>query len=131
MKILHTADWHLGKFVNGFSMLEDQKYILKELINSLQNNLIDVLIISGDVFDRAIAPQDAVKLLDDIIYKIILDLNIKILIIPGNHDSAQRLSFASKLYREKGLYIFGDCNKKIPNITLFDEYGPVNFYSLP
>ncbi len=131
MKILHTADWHLGKFVNGFSMLEDQKYILKELINSLQNNLIEVLIISGDVFDRAIAPQDAVKLLDEIIYKIILDLNIKILIIPGNHDSAQRLSFASKLYREKGLYIFGDCNKKIPNITLFDEYGPVNFYLLP
>ena len=131
MKILHTADWHLGKFVNGFSMLEDQKYILEKLIDSLENNLIDVLVISGDIFDRAIAPQEAVKLLDETIYKVILDLNIKILIIPGNHDSAQRLSFASKLYCEKGLYVFGEFNKKMPSVTLFDEYGPVNFYLLP
>ncbi|MBP0979400.1 MAG: exonuclease SbcCD subunit D [Oscillospiraceae bacterium] len=131
MRIFHTADWHLGKLINGFSMLEDQKYILDRLFDSLKFNNIDVLIISGDIYDRSIPPQEAIKLLDDIIYKIISELNIKILIIPGNHDGAQRLCFANKLYKDNGLYITGSLDKKIPKILLKDEYGDLNFYLLP
>ncbi len=131
MKIFHTADWHLGKIVNGFSMLEDQKYILNKMIDSLKKNNIDVLIISGDIYDRSIPPQEAIKLLDDVLYKIISDLKIKILIIPGNHDGAQRLSFANKLYSESGLFVVGNFDKKLPKIVLTDEYGPINFYMLP
>lgn len=131
MKIYHTADWHIGKFVNGFSMLEDQKYILNQLIKDLALNKIDTLIISGDIYDRSIPPKEAVKLLDEVIYKIISELNTKILIIPGNHDSAQRISFANKLYCNNGLYIIGDFDKKLPKITLTDEHGPINFYLLP
>ena len=131
MKIFHTADWHLGKIVNGFSMLEDQKYVLDNLINNLKMNNIDVLIISGDIYDRSIPSQEAIKLLDDTLYQIVSELKIKILIIPGNHDGAQRLSFANKLYANSGLFIVGDFDKKIPKITFSDEYGPVNFYLLP
>ena len=128
---MHTADWHLGKLLNGYSLLEDQKYILNKLIDSLKINKIDVLIISGDIYDRSIPPQEAIKLLDEIIYKIISELNIKILIIPGNHDSAQRLCFANKLYQDNGLYITGSFDKKIQKIILKDEYGDINFYLLP
>ena len=131
MKIAHTADWHLGKIVSGFLMLEDQKYILNELIKSLKDNHIEVLIISGDIYDRSIPPQEAVKLLDDVIYEIISNLKIEIFIIPGNHDSAQRLSFASKLYNDNGLHIIGSFYKEIPKIILTDKHGPVNFYLLP
>lgn len=131
MKIYHTADWHIGKFVNGFSMLEDQQYILNQLIKDLELNNINVLIISGDIYDRSIPPKEAVKLLDEVIYKIISELNIEVFIISGNHDSAQRISFANKLYCNNGLHIIGNFDKKIPKITLIDEYGPINFYLLP
>ena len=97
MKIVHTADWHIGKIVNEYSMIEDQKYYLDKLVELLRKQEIEALIISGDIYDRSVPPAEAVELLDTILSKIILELKIPVLAIAGNHDSAERLSFGNKL----------------------------------
>lgn len=131
MKIIHTGDWHIGKIVNEFSMLEDQRFLLGKLVELLEEEKPDAFIIAGDIYDRSVPPAEAVGLLDDILSKIVLELNIPVLAISGNHDSAERLSFGSKLLRNKGLYISGLFNKNIERVTLKDEYGNVNFYLIP
>ncbi len=131
MRILHTADWHIGKIVNGVHMTKDQEYILEELIRIIQEEKPDVIVIAGDLYDRSIPPVDAVELLDAVFSKILLELKVPIVAIAGNHDSADRVSFANKILRDKGLYIEGKYNGTAAKITLKDEYGPVNFYSIP
>lgn len=131
MKIIHTGDWHIGKIVNEFSMIEDQKFYLDRLIELLEEEKPDVFIIAGDIYDRSVPPAEAVELLDNVLSKIILELNIPVLAIAGNHDSPERLSFGSKLLKDKGLYIEGMFNKKIKKVTIKDEFGNVNFYLLP
>ena len=107
MKIIHTGDWHIGKVVNEFSMIDDQRFYLDKLIELLREEKPDVFIIAGDIYDRSVPPAEAVELLDNIFNKIILELNIPILAISGNHDSPERLSFGSRLLMDKGLYIEG------------------------
>lgn len=131
MKIIHTGDWHIGKSVNEFSMIEDQKFYLDRLIELLEEEKPDVFIIAGDIYDRSVPPAEAVELLDNVLSKIILELNIPVLAISGNHDSPERLSFGSKLLKDKGLYIEGMFNKEIKKVTIEDEFGNVNFYLLP
>ncbi len=131
MKIIHTGDWHIGKIVNEFSMIEDQRFYLNRLIELLEEEKPDVFIISGDIYDRSVPPAEAVELLDEVLCKIILELNIPVLAISGNHDSPERLSFGSKLLRDNGLYIEGIFNKEIKKVTIKDEFGNVNFYLLP
>src|SRR5690625_7018372 len=91
MKILHTADWHLGKIVNSVHMTEEQDYILEKLLDIIEQEQPDVLIIAGDIYDRAIPPRDAVELLNKVLTTIITTYNIPILAIAGNHDSPDRL----------------------------------------
>ena len=110
MKIVHTGDWHIGKIVNEYSMIEEQKYYLDKLVELLREKEAEALIISGDIYDRSVPPAEAVELLDTILSKIILELKIPVLAIGGNHDSAERLSFGNKLLRDKGLYIEGNFN---------------------
>jgi exonuclease SbcD len=131
MKIVHTGDWHIGKVVNEFSMLEDQRFYLDKIIDLLKEEKADVFIIAGDIYDRSVPPAEAVELLDNILNKIILELNIPVLAISGNHDSPERLSFGNKLLVDKKLYIEGVFDKDIKKVTLKDEYGNVNFYLLP
>ncbi len=131
MKILHTADWHIGKLVHGLHMTEDQKYLLQELIELLKTEEVDVLIIAGDVYDRSIPPTEAVELLDDVLSKVVLDLGINVIMISGNHDSPDRLDFGSKLLRDRGLHIVGKLQKRIEPVILEDEYGEVHFYPIP
>ena len=131
MKIVHTADWHIGKIVNEYSMIEDQKYYLDKLVELLREQEIEALIISGDIYDRSVPPAEAVELLDTILSKIILELKIPVLAIAGNHDSAERLSFGNKLLTDKGLYIEGNFSGEVKKVTLKDEFGNVNFYLLP
>lgn len=131
MKIVHTGDWHIGKVVNEFSMIEDQRFYLDRIIDLLKEEKADVFIIAGDIYDRSVPPAEAVELLDNTLNKIILELNIPVLAISGNHDSPERLSFGNKLLVDKGLYIEGIFKKEIKKITLKDEYGNVNFYLLP
>ena len=131
MRILHTADWHIGKIVNGVHMTKDQEYILGKLIEIIKEEKPDVIVIAGDLYDRSIPPVDAVELLDRVFSKILLEIKVPIIAIAGNHDSADRVSFANKILRDKGLYIEGKYSGTAAKVTLNDQYGPVNFYSIP
>lgn len=131
MKIFHMGDWHIGKLVNGFYMTEDQEYVLNEVIKVIEAEKPDLLIIAGDLYDRAIPPIQAVELLDRILGKIILDLKIKVIAISGNHDSKERLEFGSSMLKSTGLYISGILKTKVEKVTLKDEFGNVNFYPIP
>ncbi len=131
MKIIHTGDWHIGKVVNEFSMLEDQEYILKQLISVISNEKPDALVIAGDIFDRSIPPVDAIELVDRIFNTVLLDLKVPILAIAGNHDSAERLSFASRILTNNGLHIVGSFDGNVRKVVLEDGFGPVSFYLLP
>src|SRR5690625_3445535 len=101
MKLFHTADWHLGKLVQGGYMTEDQEYILNEFIKEVKRERPDAIIIAGDLYDHAVPPPEAIQLLNKVLDKIVLELNSSILIIAGNHDSPSRLDFGTRLMREK------------------------------
>jgi len=131
MKIIHTADWHLGKIIYSNYMTEDQKYILNNFINYLSQNKPDVLIIAGDLYDRAIPPSEAVTLLNKTLSKIVLEMKISTLIISGNHDSAERLEFLNGILSGMDLHIEGTLKKEVKKVTFNDSFGPVNFYLLP
>jgi exonuclease SbcD len=112
-------------------MTSDQEYILENLIKIVEAETPDVLVVTGDIYDRAVPPVEAVELLDRVLSKILLDLKTPILMIAGNHDSPDRLGFGSQLLRDKGLHIGGRFCRNIPKVVLGDEYGPVNFYLIP
>ena len=131
MKIIHTSDWHIGKIVNEYSMIDDQKYILNKLIELIDEENIDVLMIAGDVYDRSIPPVEAVELLNETLSKLIIDRNVSVLIISGNHDSGERLSFGSKILEKQGLYIAGSDDKLYKKVVLRDNNQNVNFYLVP
>lgn len=127
MRILHTADWHLGKIVNEFSMLDDQEFILNQLIDILKEKNIDVLMMAGDLYDRSVPPKEAVTLLNKVLSRIKNELNIPILIIAGNHDSNERLEFGTTLLESGGLYIEG-VFKPVTRKVTFDD---VSIYMMP
>lgn len=131
MKILHLADLHLGKILQEQSLIKDQEYMLKEIINIIKVEKVQVLLISGDVYDRSVPPTEAVNLLDDFLKILIKDLKIKVFIISGNHDSKDRLGFGNKIFEDEGLYIESKYNGRLKKVRLEDEYGPLNIYMLP
>lgn len=127
MRILHTADWHIGKIVNEFSMLEDQEYYLNQLIEKVKALHVDVLIMAGDLYDRAIPPKEAVTLANRMLTRLIREVDIPVLVIAGNHDSNERLEYAAELLESSRLYIEGTVKEITRKVTI-DE---VNFYLLP
>lgn len=131
MKILHLADLHLGKILQEQSLIEDQEYMLKEIIKIIKNEDIGAVLISGDVYDRSVPPAEAVNLLDDFLKILIKELKIKVFIISGNHDSKDRLGFGSKIFEDEGLYIESKYNGNLRKIEIEDEYGKLNIYMLP
>ena len=131
MKIVHTADWHIGKIVNEYHMTKDQEYILNQFVGLISEEKPDALIIAGDIYDRSVAPVDAIELLDKVLGTIILDYKIPVFVVAGNHDSPERIDFGSGIMKSKGLYIEGIFKKDTAKIVLNDQYGPVNFYLLP
>lgn len=131
MKFFHTADWHLGKLVQGVYMTNDQRYILDQFIQAVEDEQPDAVIISGDLYDRAVPPTEAVHLLDETLGKIVLQLKIPVLAIAGNHDSPSRLDFGSKILRENGLHIIGNLSSSIKPVVLHDAYGEVHVYLIP
>ncbi len=131
MKLFHTADWHLGKLVQGVYMTEDQRYVLDQFIAAIREEKPDAVIIAGDLYDRAVPPTDAVALLDDVLKTIIVDLKTPVLAIAGNHDSPGRLQFGSQFMRENGYYIAGQMTERIEPVVLTDVYGEVHIYLVP
>ena len=101
MKILHTADWHLGKIVNYVHMTEDQRYILQQFVEIVEREKPDVIIIAGDLYDRSIPPKQAVELLNETLTTLINDYQVPVLAISGNHDSPDRLNFGSQMFRDR------------------------------
>lgn len=105
MKILHTADWHLGKILNGVSLIDDQKYIIRQIIEIVKQEEVDALIIAGDLYDRAIPAVEAIALLNDALYDLNVSLKIPIFAVSGNHDSPERLAFGSAWYEANNFYL--------------------------
>lgn len=130
MKFIHISDLHLGKRVLEYSMIENQAYLLEQIVGYLNAHKINVLLISGDVYDTSIPSQEAVNLLDQFIHKL-HQHHIVVLMISGNHDSSDRLNFGSTLFDEQGIYIRTQLHQIDQPVVLNDEQGPVHFYMLP
>lgn len=131
MKFFHTADWHLGKLIQGVYMTEDQKYVLQQLVEAIKEEKPDAVIIAGDLYDRAVPPTDAIHLLDDVLKEIVLTLDTPILAIAGNHDSPSRLHFGSQIMKSNGYHIIGRLTKEYDPVILTDEFGEVHFHLVP
>lgn len=131
MRILHTSDWHIGRQFHNVSLIEDQCYILDEILRITKENNIDVIIVSGDIYDRSVPPAEAIKLLDQIIERIYREIKIPLIMSSGNHDGATRIGFASTPLSESGIHIIGELSKEIQPIILNDEHGEVAFYAVP
>ncbi|MEQ2526616.1 exonuclease SbcCD subunit D [Bacillaceae bacterium CLA-AA-H227] len=127
MKFIHTADWHLGKLVHGIYMTEDQREVLNQFVKLVEEEKPDAVVIAGDLYDRSVPPTDAVELLDEILYKINVELKTPIVAIAGNHDSAERLSFGSSWYRNSHFYLTGKLQNDFQPVRL----NGVNFYLVP
>ena len=131
MRILHTADWHLGKTFRGLSLLEDQHYILDQIFDAIKDHKIDVLIIAGDVYDKPSPSEMAVSLFNGFIERAYLDTNVAIVVIAGNHDSGHRLGALAKLYDPKRILIRGPLQAEEQTLIVHDNYGPVAFSAVP
>jgi DNA repair protein SbcD/Mre11 len=131
MKFFHTADWHLGKLVQGVYMTEDQKHVLKQFIDAIKEEKPDAVIIAGDLYDRSIPTTDAVKLLNETLGEIVLNLKTPVIAIAGNHDSPGRLEFGSTMMKSAGFYIAGDLTNAFEPVKLKDEHGEVHFHLIP
>ena len=130
MKFVHLADLHIGKRVNEFSMIEDQKYILKKILNIIDEQKPDGVIIAGDVYDKSVPSAEAVELFDDFLFSL-SKREIKVFVISGNHDSAERIAFGGRLMDKSGIYMSPVYNGKIEPITMTDDFGEVKVYMLP
>lgn len=130
MKFVHLSDLHLGKRVNGYSMIEDQKYILLKILNVIDEQKAEAVVIAGDVYDKPIPPTEAVQLFDDFLFRLV-ERNLQILVISGNHDSPERIAFGSRFMDKSGVHMSQVYNGKNDLVELNDKYGKVNFYMLP
>ena len=130
MKLLHTADWHLGKSLKGQNLIEDQNFILNQLFDIINEQNPDAILISGDIFDRSIPPPDAVELFNDTLNRF-AEKNLPTLIISGNHDSATRLNFGSKLFSKQNIFIAAKITSTPAQIVLEDKFGEIYFSLIP
>lgn len=130
MKILHTADWHLGRIFFETYLTDDQAYCLEQIVSYAKDFKPDVILITGDIYDRAVPPPDAIRLLDEILNQIVSDIKSQVIIIAGNHDSPERLSFGSRIFASQGIHISGSISQIIVPLVLNDTSGPVFFYPI-
>lgn len=127
---MHLADLHLGKRVNGFSMMEDQEYILNRILEIMEEEQPDGLLIAGDVYDKTIPPAEAVRLMDDFLTAVAAK-NVPVFLISGNHDSAERVAFGHQLMQGSGIWISPVYDGTIRHHTLEDRWGEVNICLVP
>ena len=130
MKIAHISDLHLGKNLHSFSLIDDQEYILLEIIKILREKKVDVLLIAGDIYDKILPSVEAIRLLRKFINELV-QAKIKIFIISGNHDSAERLTFGAEFMTNNDIYFSKIFDGKIEPIVINDDYGKINFYLIP
>ncbi len=130
MKFLHLADLHLGKRVNGFSMLEDQAHILRQILAILDDERPDGVLIAGDVYDKSVPSVEAVELLDGFLTEL-RTRGVPVLLISGNHDSPERLAFGGRVMDSCGIHISPVYDGALAPVTLQDAFGPVHVWLLP
>lgn len=130
MRFIHLSDLHIGKRVNGFPMLEDQRYILEQILERTKESAADAVIIAGDIYDKPVPSAEAVDLFDDFLVGL-TKLGVMVFLISGNHDSAERISYAGRLLRESQVYISPRFDGTIHPISVSDDYGIVNVYLIP
>ena len=130
MKLIHLSDLHLGKRVNGFSLLEDQTYILTEILRIIDEERPEAVLLAGDIYDKPVPPAEAVRLFDEFLF----DLSrreLRVFVISGNHDSPERVAFASRLIDASGVHLSPVYHGAVTPVTLEDPHGPVHIYMLP
>lgn len=130
MKLLHTGDLHIGRRINEFNMLDDQKYILDRILNIAGEEKPDCILLAGDIYDKSQPSAEAVELLDEFLTSLVA-LSRPVFMISGNHDSPERLGFGSRIMKKNGLHIAGVFNGVLHKEALTDEFGEVNIYLLP
>ena len=130
MKLIHLSDLHIGKRVNEISMIEDQEYILHQILQIVDDEKADAVLIAGDVYDKSVPSAEAVTLFDDFLCRL-AKRKIPTLIISGNHDSPERLAFGNRLMEESGIFISPVYDGSVSTFTLSDENGDVDFWLLP
>ncbi|MCB9478069.1 MAG: exonuclease SbcCD subunit D [Deltaproteobacteria bacterium] len=131
MRILHTADWHLGRLFYKTHLTDDQAHVLDQITALAKDARPDLFIVAGDIFDRANPPVEAVELLDDVLTRLVRDLRCRVLMIAGNHDSPSRLEFGSRLLAQPGLHVYGRLDGPVSPLVLDDAHGPVAFVPIP
>ncbi len=131
MRLIHTADWHLGRLFHTTHLTADQEHVLERFISLVAEVKPHAVLISGDLYDRAVPPTEAVELLDHVLTTIVAGLGVPVVAIAGNHDSPTRLGFGSALLREHGLHLFGEPSCRPQAVVLADEHGPVHIHALP
>lgn len=130
MKLFHLSDLHIGKRVNEFSMIEDQKYILKRILDLAEEEKPDGIILAGDIYDKQIPSAEAVQVFDEFITRL-AGRAIPVFIISGNHDSAERLAFGGRLLNSRRIYLSPVYDGSVTKIPLKDQYGTVWIHLLP
>lgn len=130
MRLMHLSDLHIGKIVHGFSMIEDQKFILKKIIDIIDLKKVDGVIIAGDVYDRPVASVEATVVFEEFLIEL-SKKNIGVYIISGNHDSSQRLSFGSTFLKNSKIFISKTYDGSIDVVNLSDEYGDLKIFLMP
>jgi len=130
MKFIHLSDLHIGKRVNGFSMLEDQKYILDQILMIAEEEMPDGVLIAGDVYDKPVPPAEAVQVFDAFLTGL-ADRNLPVFVISGNHDSPERLAFGGQLMKDRRVYMAPVYDGHLEPVQLEDRYGSLRVYMLP
>ena len=130
MKFIHLSDLHIGKRLNDFSLIEDQKYILQQILKITDREKPDALLIAGDVYDKTVPTAEAVELLDSFLSRL-SERNLPVFIISGNHDSPERLAFGSSIMSRGGIHFSRVYNGEVEKYSLEDGYGTVNIFMLP
>lgn len=130
MKLIHLSDLHIGKRVNEISMVEEQEYILNQILETIDAEQPGAVLISGDVYDKSVPSAEAVTLFDNFLCAL-AEKQQQVFIISGNHDSAERLAFGGRLMGDKGIHLSPVYDGNIAPITLSDKHGPVHFWLLP
>lgn len=130
MKLIHLSDLHLGKRVNEFSMLEDQAFILQEILQIIDEEQPQAVVLAGDIYDKSVPSGEAVQLFDGFLWEL-SSRKLQVFVISGNHDSPERLSFGGRLMEGSGIHLAPVYSGKVEPAVLEDAYGPVNVYLLP
>ena len=131
MRLIHTADWHLGRLFHGVHLTADQADVLEQLVALVREVRPHAVLVAGDLYDRAVPPTEAVDLLDHVLSEIVLGLGVAVVAIAGNHDSPARVDFAAGLTRERGLHLVGRPRPEGARLVLADKHGPVHVLALP